>query len=615
MIVGKSNFDAIVARLSQAGEYGLDTETTGLRRYDSLFSVIFADEADSYYFSFNDEPDHLGVPVPEEFRLPREWLPLLQQILDNPDSTFFIHNAKFDLGKLAKEGLVVVGTVHCTEALERVRKNNLGDGQYNLDACVKRLGEAKDDAVKKYISQHKLGHKIEIPGKKKLADILYFNKVPFEFMTAYAGKDARLHRMLGKYQEREFARIDAEAPPIAPRVSTLVANEKQLTKAVFRMEERGIRIDRSYTQGALSYTQQVATSAMQSFEAMTGYPYEESSAVFQAVFKKFGVELPKTAGGRPSTKKEVLEELDHPVAEKIREIRGLQKLASTYYSSFLYFADENDIIHANFRQGGTETGRLSASDPNVQNPPKEDKESDRDKPFIVRRCLVPSPGHFACLIDYKAQEFRMMLDYAGEHALIAAIMAGHDPHQATAELVGCTRQQAKTINFGLLYGMGIDKLAKALGISVQAARELRWLYFSKLPKVKQFIYNVHDKVKSRGYIWNWYGFRNHLANPEHAYIIPNHLIQGGAGQVLRRAIVDIDAYIVKKRMRSAIIAQIHDELVFEMHPSEVCEIPVFQSMMEGVYRPMNGMRLDCDVTHSFKSLAKWDQIKGLPNAS
>jgi DNA polymerase I-like protein with 3'-5' exonuclease and polymerase domains len=612
LIVSKSNFEQIIERLSKTGKYGLDTETTGLRRSDRLFSIIFADEEDSYYFSFNDEPDHLGVPVPEQHRLPRAWIERIQQILDNPESTFYIHNAKFDMGMLAKEGLVVVGTVHCTEAMERVRKNNLGEGQYNLDACVQRLGDAKDDQVKAYIKKHKLGHKVEIPGKGKPADVLYFNKVPFSFMTEYAGKDARLHLKLGQYQEREFARIDAEAPGHAPKVLTLVENEKQLTKAVHRMEERGIRINRSYTQEALSYTQQAAASAMQSFEELTGYPYEESSATFQAVFKKFGVELPKTATGRPSTNKQVLDALNHPVADKIREIRGLQKLASTYYSSFLYFADENDIIHPNFRQGGTETSRFSCSDPNVQNPPKEDEEEDRLKPYIVRRCLIPRPGEITVAIDYKAQEFRMMIDYAGEHALIEAIMSGTDPHQATADLVGCTRKQAKTINFGLLYGMGKDKLARALGLSVQEAQELKWLYFSKLPKVKQFIRGVQDRATARGYVWNWNGFRCNLADPKNSYIIPNHLIQGGAGQVLRIAIVEIDAYCRAKRLRSGIEAQIHDELVFGVHPNEIEEVLAIQRIMESIYRPLNGMRLDCDVSHSLKSFAKWDLEKGLP---
>lgn len=615
MIVTRTEFKNIVARLSRTGEYGLDTETTGLRRYDRLFSIIFADADDTYYFSFNDKPDHTGLLVPEEYRLPREWISEVQQILDNPESTFFIHNAKFDMSMLAKEGLCIVGTVHCTEAMERVRKNNLGDNQYNLDACAKRMGDFKDDEVKKYISEHKLIKKVEVPGKKKLFEEKFFDQVPFPIMAKYAGNDARLHRKLGLQQMEEFRRIDAEAPGNAPKVEALVRNERLLTKSVHRMEERGIRIDRSYTKGALTYTQQAAASAMQSFEELTGYPYEESSATFQAVFKKFGVELPKTATGKPSTKKDVLEELEHPVADKIREIRGLQKLASTYYSSFLHFADENDVIHPNFRQGGTETSRFSATDPNVQNPPKEDKESDRNKPYLVRRCLLPHAGQLVTLIDYKAQEFRMMLDYAGEHELIAAILAGDDPHQATANLVGCTRTQAKTINFGLLYGMGTAKLAKALGITVQEAMELKAQYFSRLPKVKQFIRTVHDRVKQRGYIWNWNGFRCHLANPEHAYIIPNHLIQGGAGQVLRRAIVDIDELCRVKRLRSSIIAQIHDELAFSVHPSEIEMIPVFQRIMEGIYKPMNGMRLDCDVTHSFKSLAKWDQVKGLPNAA
>jgi DNA polymerase-1 len=611
MIVSRTNFIEVVDRLSRTGEYGLDTETTGLSRQDRLFSVILADEAQGYYFNFNQGADHLGNVAPLSHTLPREWIAKLQHIFSNPESLFYIHNAKFDLGMLAREGIEIRGRVHCTEAMARVLKNNLMT--YKLAHCAARIGLKKDPAVDDYVKKHKLYTKIRVPGKSKLFELKHFEKVPFQIMTAYAENDARLHLALGKHQVAEFEKIDATAPTTAPKIAPLVANERRLTKVCFRMEETGIRINRSYAQGALSYTQQVATSAMKSFEELTGMPYENSATALRDVFNKFGVKLPLTATGKPCTKAEVLESLDNPISKKILEIRTAEKLASTYYSSFLHFADQNDLIHAGIRQGGTETSRFSYGDPNLQNLPKEDEPEDQDKPFLVRRCFVPLSDDFLFVpIDFKQQEFRMMLDYAGEKAMIDAIMGGMDVHDATAKLIGITRKQAKTINFGLLYGMGADKLARSLGVTLNESYDLRNRYFSKLPKVRHFIRTVINTGEGRGYIWNWFGFRNHLFAPEFAYVLPNHLIQGGCAQVLRRALVEVDEYIQTNGLRSRMLVQVHDEILFQVHKSELHHIPEFQKIMEGIYKPRNGLRLDCSVEHSTKSYAKWDQVKGLP---
>lgn len=617
MIVTQKNFEEVVRKLQRSGEYGLDTETTGLKQSDKLFSIIFADDDDGYYFNFNDTADHLGAFAPGETILPRQWAELLGPIVENKDSLFFAHNAKFDLRMLAKEGLHVLGTLHDTEVLERVIKNNyIGHKPYSLDSVSKRYGCNKSAAVDDYIKAHGLITKVKVPGKKKIFEEKHFDRVPFSLMAEYGTNDAVITRKIGQAQRAKLALIDYETPPGRPLHGPLVANEYRLTKACFRIERTGIKINREYTEKALAHAQAESKAKALEFEEMVGLPFDDTASSIAAAFQKSGIELPKTRTGKPCTNKQVLDDLDNPVADKIREIRGLDKLVSTYYSSFLYMAGSDDIIHANMRQGGTETMRFSYSDPNLQNIPKEDDDEDRLKPFIVRKCFQPlNPEWCYVPIDFKQQEYRMMADYAGETSLIDAIMAGEDVHDATARMLGVTRKQAKTLNFGLLYGMGGAKLARALGLPLEEAIYLRAKYFAKLPAIKRFVKNVMANGEQRGYIFNWFGFRSHIAAKEYAYVLPNHIIQGGCAQVVRIAMVQIDDYIRRYALRSRAVVQVHDELLFQMHKSELHHVPEFKKIMENIYQPRNGMLLECSVEHSWDSWGKWDMTKGLPVAA
>lgn len=612
MIVTRKNFQSVISTFSCPGAYGLDTETTGLEAKDRLFSVILADEHQGYYFNFLEYEN-----LEKEAILPREWIIHFQNCTQNPESLFFIHNAKFDMGMLDKEGVYFNAKVHCTESMERVYHNNyLGHKPYSLASCAARRGWKKDGAVEEYIKQHGLITKIKIPGKSKVFERWHFDKVPWEIITTYGENDAVLHRKIGLDQMDGLQGLDNDSPSTAPKLIGVVDNERKLTKVCHRVETSGIHINRSYTKEALAFTEEEAKKHKAEFQALTQVEYEDSAKIFKEVFGKAGIELPLTPTGKPCTSKEVLDNLENPIADKIREIRTKEKLCSTYFSSFLHFADRDDCIHANIRQGGTETSRFSYSDPNLQNLPKEDEPEDREKKFIVRRCFTPINADYCFVpIDYKQQEFRMMLDYAGEKDIIAEIMGGMDVHEATGKSFGVTRKVAKTLNFGVLYGMGPAKLAKALKISLNEAKELRNEYFSKLPGVQSLIWNVMSTGKARGFIWNWFGFRNHISSPEYAYILPNHLIQGGCAQVIRIAMVRLDEYIIKHRLRSSILAQVHDELLFQVHKDEVEHVAAFKKIMEDVYKPKNGLYLECSLEHSWHSWAKFDMKNDAPSAN
>lgn len=619
MIITRKDFKAAILKLKQETRFGADTETTGLKLSDRLFSIILSDATQGYYFNFNDQPDHLGQLAPKDAILPRSYIEEIGKIFRKKDALFFIHNAKFDMGMLAKEGVSILGTVHCTEVVERVLKNNYPN--YKLATVAPRYGFEKDKSVDGYIKQHGLVTKVEVPGKDKPKEVPHFDLVPFEIMARYGTNDAVIHRGIGMKQLERIAEQDATKASYHPPLAPLIANEYQLTKVCAKIERTGIKLDRPFTERALAHTQQLVRDHMLDFEKMTAVPYQDSAAALASAFQKFGIELPKTRTGKPCTNKEVLDALENPLADKIREIRGAQKLCSTYYTSFLYFADSEDLIHANMRQGGTETLRFSYSDPNLQNLPKEDEEEDRTREFLVRRCFVPLNDDWVFVpIDFKQQEYRMMADYAGERALIAAIMAGEDVHDATARLMGLdvqygakkARKMAKTINFGLLYGMGAGKLAKALGVALDDAYQLKHLYFSKLPAIRKFTEQVMGNGEKRGYVFNWMGFRSHISESSFAYVLPNHIIQGGCAQVVRIAMVRLDEYMRKQKLRSRILVQVHDELLFQVHRSEWEHIPVFKRIMESVYTGRNGITLECSLEHSFKSFAKWDQAAGLP---
>jgi DNA polymerase-1 len=601
MQVKRSNLHEAVRRLKEAGADGLDTETFGLRFQDRLFSIIVADGTDSYFFNYL-----WYEGLDDEFILPRESIAQLKPIFENTASTFYISNAKFDLSMLRKEGIEVYGRVFCTNALGRVLQNNHFDG-YSLERSAARIGLKKDDGVEEFIKANRLFTKEKIPGKKLEFKNKKFDKVPYDIMSKYAEMDARLHYQVGTYLEGKLNEVSSVGAPPLTRVAD---NEIALTRVCFEAEWAGIRVSPSYIQGAIEYENTLLVRAKEEFRGHAGAEFTDSNKFLATVFEANKLDFPKTEKGNPSFTDDVLEDIAHPLAKAIRTIRHHEKRIGTYYSSFLFHKDDNDFIHPNIRQGGTESGRFSYSDPNLQNIPKEDSDEDKVKPYVVRGSFIPRDGFCFVSIDFAQQEFRLMLDYAGETELIREIMNGADVHQATADLLGISRKVAKTINFGLLYGMGTEKLSRALDISLDEARGYRDLYFARLPKVKNFISQVSSRGKARGFVWNWCGRRCYLENKEFAYVLPNHLIQGGSADVIKFAMVKIANFLQGKQ--SKMVLNVHDELLFEVWENELEIVPILKNIMEEVYVPKNGLYLTCTVEHSWENWGSPSKIKGMP---
>lgn len=581
------NLAEILEHLVHTKELALDTETTGLRPYhgDKAFALIIGTDTFQYYFSVPE----LGSRINH-----------LSEILLDKKKTWFLHNAKFDLHFLSELGLEVTGKTYCTQTLARIDYND--HMMYSLDQCAKRIGYEKSKVVEEYVSKNKLYTWLDVPGKKTRVKQPHFDRVPESVMLEYACKDVEVTYKLGKYHLENISKKDASKTlPNDTKSNRLlqhiVSMESELTKTCFEAERTGVKVDLDYIREACYFEELQVDAAKKEFTQITGLEFIDSNKHLAKAFESLSLPYPTTEKGNPSFKDEMLKELNSPLAQSIRKYRKHFKKLNTYYRSFEFHADQDGIIHGNFKQAGTKTGRFSFSDPNLQN---INKEEDATEEFLVRRSFVPRDGFMFVMIDYDQAEYRLMLEYAEEMGVINQIKSGLDVHTATAELMGVTRKEAKTLNFMLLYGGGAKKLAEALDITVTRARSLMQKYFMRLKNVKKFIKGVERTAKTRGYIESWLGRRFYFKDKNFCYKAPNALIQGGIADVVKTAMVRLDEYLKDKKSR--MLLNIHDEILFEVHETEKEIIPKLKEIMETAYEAKH-LPLTCGVDFSTKSWA------------
>lgn len=616
IIVTEETFDSVLVELATKPYLSLDTETTGLRPYHGhrLFCIAFATESDEYYFNFHpDHPHYLDH---------KRYLPALQVTLSLPNVTYFLHNAKFDMAILLQEGLRLCGDIHDTMVAARVLQND--KFKYDLDTCAQEIGAKKDDAVKEYIMEHDLWDWLKIPGKAKAQKDLYYAKVPYDIVAPYACRDVRITYDLGMHQLQRFSEIDnkeswnfvtqknIKAVDSYGSVLPAFVNEKLITKTTFDMEAEGIPIDVSYCESALAYERGKAEGIAHKLSEAAGIPFVDSAKFFLKVFKdediEYGKPSKKTKRISPKFDSDALSKFKNPLAKEVITYRDA-KNRGDFYANFLWCVDNSGLVHCNFNQAQTKTGRFSSSEPNLQNLTSEEDERDQTSPFLVRRAFLPPKDFFLFMPDYDQMEYRLMLDLAGAKDLIAKINGGLDVHQATAEIAGITRSEAKTVNFGVLYGLGDPGLAKNLGTSLNKAKEIKRKIFDAAPEVKDFIEGVSGAAQARGFTFNWMSRRYYFPEPKWCYKAPNYVIQGGCADLVKVAMNRCHAYL--QSYRSKLLLTIHDELVFKIYKNEAEVMPHLKNIMEDVYSPRNGLKLTCSVEHSFKNLA--DKTKGYPS--
>jgi len=556
----------------------VDTETTGLEPFKGckLFSIIVASRTHSFYFNFN----WLGEAELEEYILGEPEKDMLRTLF-NRSRKWVLQNAKFDLHFLAKEAMFPVGEYYDTQVAGRVLYN-IHDA-YSLDTLAEiYLNERKDDAVMKWLEENKCYQMVPLEGRKKMLKNYFFDQVPFNIISTYALKDARLTYDLYLKQQELLPPTDAP----------VIKSEMRLIETLYDMENLGVKADRPYTLNAAADSKMKRDVEISKWFELVGTELIDSGEYLKPIFEGLGFTVPYTPKMEPNVDSDVIASFDNETARILERYRDAEKRYTTLMG-ILSGMDEFDVVHTNFKQSGTVTGRMSSFNPNLQNLSSED-----DTAYPIRRCFIPREGYLFVAIDYQQMEFRLLLEYAKELGLIEKIKQGHDPHDSTAEMTGLSRKAAKTLNFGLVYGMGLKKLGKAIGVSEKEAREFKQKYFDALPGVREFLWNAAKAQESRRYTWNWLGRRFQLKERRVSYRAPNSIIQGGCADVCKIAMNSLHEYLRDKRTK--MLLQVHDEILFEVPLNSLSDIGSLKDIMESAY-PHKHIPLTCSVSYSLKS--------------
>ena len=564
MLVTDKNLQVCISKIKEAKYCSLDTESTGLDVHgvDSLFAIsICTDSHEVFYFDFRNYT-------------PRSALKELTIAL-KPPKLIFLANAKFDMHLLCKEGVEIDADICDILILDKLIHNCYAE--YSLKAVALRWGEAKSDEVENYIKENDVYEMRD--GKKHPR----FDLVPNKILQEYAEKDAFITLKIAEKQLARVAGLDDEYQD--SKLSPVVALEGLVTKACFKIEQTGMKVDIDYINRAIEFEENRSYDLKSRWKDLTGFGLIDSNKNLQFIFSRFGLHGGTTEKGNPSFTEKNLSKIDHELARIIENYRDSVKRVSTYYKAFLNSTCSDERVRPNIRQAGADTFRFSVTSPALQTLNKSD-----NSPFKVRNCFVASDGYKLVAVDYKAQEYRLSADYAGERELITAIKSGTDVHTATAQMMGVDRTTAKTLNFMLLYGGGTQKLADSLKISLEEADKLKKAYFRNLPNISRLIKKATSTAKTRGWIFNTGGYRLQFPDSQYAYKATNYLIQSSGAYIMRQALVHLQEYL--SPFKSRIIMSIHDEVLFEVHEDELDIIPHLRAIMKESYQPRNGLGMD-----------------------
>lgn len=552
-------FDA----LKKAQTFSFDTETTGLKWYSTDYPIIL---------SFATLTEEFVVDLRKVS--PEPFFSGLRELLLDPEIHLIGTNTKFDLHMV--KAYEIKARVSDTQILMRL--NDSDSLKTGLEALGELVGIAKDDTVKKWIQKNK-AYRYEFLPNGDPVKIPRYDAVPEEMLYTYAARDARVTFEGYHFLVRELEKLDAYNRTLAgdKSIFNCLHKEEDLLKVLLNIEKRGVLLDLEYTSQGLHHEENHVKEAREDYQKLTGRDFVDSS---KALVEAFGSDsaivrsAPRTEKGNVSFTDSFLSSLNEPVAEAILRFRKSHKKSGTYYSNFVYLKGSDGRIHTNFRQSQTSTGRLSSSDPNLQN-----VSNDDDSRFPIRGCFIAPEGYDILSIDYQAQEMRVMIDMAGQEDLAREILNGKDVHQATADLLGIDRKSAKTINFGLLYGMGVTKMAGALDVPLQEAQRLKNEYFKGLQEVGSFTKRVVAKAE-KGRLSNLAG-RIYKFDKKFAYKAINYLIQGSSSEITKTAMIECEKFLQDKKTK--LVLSVHDELVFYLHESEHYLVPELASIMKVSY--------------------------------
>ncbi|OJI28361.1 DNA polymerase I [Vibrio vulnificus] len=574
-IFDQATFDIWLDKLKASELFAFDTETDSLDyMVANLVGLSFAvAEGEAAYVPVAH--DYLDAPE----QLDRDWvLAQLKPLLEDDTKAKVGQNLKYDASVLARYGIEMKGIKHDTMLASYVY-NSVG-GKHDMDSLALRF------------LQHSCISFEQLAGKGK--NQLTFNQIDLNEAAVYAAEDAdvtlRLHNRL-------FANIeqDEKLKAIYQEI------EVPLVPVLSRMERTGVLID---DMKLSAQSQEIAVrlgELEQKAYEIAGQPFNMNSPkqLQTILFEQMGLPvIKKTPSGSPSTAEEVLQELalDYPLPSVIMEYRGLAKLKSTYTDKLPKMINPHTgRVHTSYHQAVTATGRLSSTDPNLQNIPIRNEEGRR-----IRQAFVAPHGYKILAVDYSQIELRIMAHLSGDQALLDAFQQGKDIHAATAaEIMGVSieqvsseqRRRAKAVNFGLIYGMSAFGLAKQLGIPRGEAQAYMDKYFERYPGVIQYMEDTRSNASQHGYVETIFGRRLHLPEitsrnvmrrkaAERAAI--NAPMQGTAADIIKKAMLLVDQWIQEEgNGRVKLLMQVHDELVFEVEESCLTEIESkVQQLME-----------------------------------
>jgi len=544
--------------LNNADLFSFDTETTNLDYMKAeIVGVSFCIEAGvAAYVPLHH--DYAGAPE----QLDRERaLAALKPILEDPERGKIGHHLKYDAHVLANHGINLVGMRFDT-MLESYVWNSVGTTRHDMDSVALC-----------YLGMRTITFE-EVAGKG--AKQLTFNQVPVDKAAQYAAEDADVTLCMHK---ELWARLQS-IPSLQWVYEEL---EQPLVPVLQRMEYHGVLVDRDLLR---TQSREIAAELME----LLGQAHKEAGVEFnidspkqlqQILFER--LQLPvtrKTPTGQPSTAEDVLEELatSYALPRIVLDYRALAKLKSTYTDKLPEQINERTgRIHTSYHQAVAQTGRLSSADPNLQNIPIRRPQGRR-----IRKAFIAPPGYVLMAADYSQIELRIMAHLSADEGLLAAFAEDRDVHQATAaevfevplaQVSADQRRLAKTINFGLIYGMSPFGLARQLGIDRGSAQKYVERYFQRYPGVRRFMDETRVRARDMGYVETVYGRRLYLPDirsgnkqtqqyAERSAI--NAPMQGTAADIIKRAMIAVDAWCIREDVPARLIMQVHDELVLEV---------------------------------------------------
>jgi DNA polymerase I len=563
-ILDWATFDAWLARIEAAPLTAFDTETTGLDPLGAtLVGMSFATVAGeaAYLPLAHDYPDAPAqLPLAEVLARLRPWL-------ESASHLKLGQNLKYDAHILANHGIRLAGIAEDTLLQSYVLES---DKSHDMDSLASR-----------HLGIKTLTY-TEVCGKG--AKQIGFGQVALDVATQYAAEDAditlRLHQHLS-------ARLNA-----APALAGLYRDvELPTARVLFGMERTGVLIDDFLLAQHSTELGLRLHELEQEAHALAGQPFNLGSPkqLGEILFTKLGLPvLKKTATGQPSTDEDVLTQLaeDYPLPKLLLEHRSLAKLKNTYTDKLPQMVNpRTGRVHTSFAQAVAVTGRLSSAEPNLQNIPIRTPEGRR-----IRAAFIAPKGCAIVSADYSQIELRIMAHLSEDTGLLGAFARGEDVHRATAaEIFGITplevsseqRRYAKVINFGLIYGMSAHGLAKNLGIDRAAAASYIERYFARYPGVAAYMERTREEARSQGYVETVFGRRLYLPDiraqqvgrrqaAERAAI--NAPMQGTAADLIKKAMIAVDAWLTAQQLGSRLILQVHDELVLEVPEAELALI-------------------------------------------